>query len=167
MTTVEIPPGSGNRYRYEYEGGKTQYKGPVGDSPELGEAEFLKGMGTENKEIEEIYKELSPTQKEVLILFGRKGWDVDSDTNFHISRGQHILYPMVTYKVMERKGLMEWRLTGGKIRTMFKEYSYAEYWGGLTEKGMKVSELVQKRDDELVEKVKDKWENPEPSSWLR
>jgi len=41
---VEIPPGSGNRYRYIYEGGKTIYKGPVGDSPQLTEEEFLKRM---------------------------------------------------------------------------------------------------------------------------
>jgi len=41
MTIVEIPPGSGNRYRYEYEEGATVYKGPVGDSPEMSEGEFL------------------------------------------------------------------------------------------------------------------------------
>jgi len=45
MTVVEIPPGSGNRYRYEYEGGKTQYKGPVGTAPEMGEEEFLNVIG--------------------------------------------------------------------------------------------------------------------------
>jgi len=51
MTTVEIPPGSGNRYRYEYENGKTVYKGPVGNAPELGEVEFLEmmaGVGIED-----------------------------------------------------------------------------------------------------------------------
>ena len=37
---VEIPSGSGNKYRYEYSEGKTRYKGPVGDAPEIGEAEF-------------------------------------------------------------------------------------------------------------------------------
>jgi len=41
MTTVEIPEGSGNRYRYEYEEGATVYKGPVGTAPELSEEEFL------------------------------------------------------------------------------------------------------------------------------
>jgi len=41
MTVVEIPPGSGNRYRYEYEEGATVYKGPVGTAPELSEGEFL------------------------------------------------------------------------------------------------------------------------------
>jgi len=41
MTVVEIPPGSGNRYKYVYEGGKTVYKGPVGTAPELSEGEFL------------------------------------------------------------------------------------------------------------------------------
>jgi len=44
MTTVEIPPGSGNRYRYEYEEGATVYKGPVGDSPEMSEGEFIYAM---------------------------------------------------------------------------------------------------------------------------
>jgi len=43
---VEIPSGSGNRYRYEYSDGATRYLGPAGQAPELGEAEFydmLKG----------------------------------------------------------------------------------------------------------------------------
>jgi len=44
MTVVEIPPGSGNRYKYVYEDGKTVYKGPVGDSPQLTEEEFLEMM---------------------------------------------------------------------------------------------------------------------------
>jgi len=46
MTTVEIPEGSGNRYRYDYDKGTqdTVYKGPVGNSPGLSEEEFLKGM---------------------------------------------------------------------------------------------------------------------------
>lgn len=38
---VEIPPDSENHYRYEYVDGKTLYRGPVGDSPELSEEEFL------------------------------------------------------------------------------------------------------------------------------
>jgi len=42
----KIPPGSGNRYRYEYEEGKTQYKGPVGEAPELSEEEFLERFKT-------------------------------------------------------------------------------------------------------------------------
>jgi len=33
-TVIEIPPGSGNRYKYVYEGGKTVYKGPVRGLPE-------------------------------------------------------------------------------------------------------------------------------------
>jgi hypothetical protein len=41
---VEIPKGSGNFYRYEYEGSKTLYKGPVGDSPAIGEEEFFAGI---------------------------------------------------------------------------------------------------------------------------
>jgi len=44
MTVVEIPPGSGNRYKYVYEGGKTVYKGPVGTAPEISEGEFLEMM---------------------------------------------------------------------------------------------------------------------------
>jgi len=40
---VEIPEGSGNKYRYEYEPfhGKTIYRGPVGSAPALTEDEFL------------------------------------------------------------------------------------------------------------------------------
>ena len=37
---VEIPPESGNKYRYVYEDGQTVYKGPVGDSAPISEAEF-------------------------------------------------------------------------------------------------------------------------------
>ena len=46
---VEIPEGSGNKYRYSYEDGQTVYKGPVGSAPDLGEAEFLMGIGEEDK----------------------------------------------------------------------------------------------------------------------
>jgi hypothetical protein len=38
---VEIPTGSGNRYRYAYEDGKTTYLGPIGEAPPMVEAEFL------------------------------------------------------------------------------------------------------------------------------
>lgn len=39
---VEIPEGSGNQYRYEYDpsSGKTLYRGPVGTAPALSEEEF-------------------------------------------------------------------------------------------------------------------------------
>lgn len=37
---VEIPEGSGNFYRYIYEGGRTRYLGPVGKAPMLEEEEF-------------------------------------------------------------------------------------------------------------------------------
>jgi len=47
QSIVEIPPGSGNRYRYEYEGGSTVYKGPVGDVPVLTEPEFMAAFDTE------------------------------------------------------------------------------------------------------------------------
>ena len=43
-SVVEIPPGSGNHYRYEYVDGATVYKGPVGDGPALSEEEFLAAM---------------------------------------------------------------------------------------------------------------------------
>jgi len=39
-SVVEIPSGSGNKYRYEYSDGATVYRGPVGSAPELGEEEF-------------------------------------------------------------------------------------------------------------------------------
>jgi len=41
---VEIPSGSGNKYRYEYSEGQTLYRGPVGSAPEIGEAEFMAAM---------------------------------------------------------------------------------------------------------------------------
>jgi len=44
MTTVEIPEGSGNRYRYVYEEGATVYKGPVGNAPALDEERFIQAM---------------------------------------------------------------------------------------------------------------------------
>jgi len=43
-SVVEIPAGSGNKYRYAYEDGATVYKGPVGDAPGISEQEFLIGM---------------------------------------------------------------------------------------------------------------------------
>lgn len=45
---VEIPEGSGNKYKYAYEGGRTAYLGPVGSSPSLSEAEFLKHIEVES-----------------------------------------------------------------------------------------------------------------------
>jgi len=46
MSIVEIPPGSGNKYRYVYDQAtqQTQYKGPVGEAPALDEGEFLEIM---------------------------------------------------------------------------------------------------------------------------
>ena len=43
-SVVEIPAGSGNRYRYNYEDGSTRYLGPVGDGPQISEAEFNMAM---------------------------------------------------------------------------------------------------------------------------
>jgi len=42
-SVVEIPSGSGNKYRYVYDPANraTKYLGPVGDSPDLGEQEFM------------------------------------------------------------------------------------------------------------------------------
>ena len=42
---VEIPLGSGNQYRYSYDQGSTNYLGPVGSAPDLGEEEFMMLMG--------------------------------------------------------------------------------------------------------------------------
>jgi hypothetical protein len=39
---VEIPVGSGNRYKYEYRDGRTWYVGPVGEAPPISEAQFLR-----------------------------------------------------------------------------------------------------------------------------
>lgn len=49
---AEIPKGSGNCYRYAYEGGRTVYKGPVGEAPEINEEEFNKMVSTQTKVIE-------------------------------------------------------------------------------------------------------------------
>jgi len=38
---VEIPEGSGNKYRYEYQDGATVYRGPVGSAPPLDEEHFF------------------------------------------------------------------------------------------------------------------------------
>jgi len=50
MSIVEIPPGSGNRYKYVYdaETKATVYKGPVGNAPALDEEEFLEMMGIDD-----------------------------------------------------------------------------------------------------------------------
>lgn len=59
---VEIPKGSGHKYRYEYQDGQTVYKGPVGDSPELGEEQFLAELVhrvEEWPEMESAIKDLS------------------------------------------------------------------------------------------------------------
>jgi len=45
-SVVEIPVGSGNKYRYAYHDGKTLYMGPVGDAPGLSEAEFMRLMAS-------------------------------------------------------------------------------------------------------------------------
>jgi len=69
MTTVEIPEGSGNRYRYEYEEGATVYKGPVGDSPQLTEEEFLERMKVASRgefEGREMVRE--PIEDEVFVF---------------------------------------------------------------------------------------------------
>jgi hypothetical protein len=48
MAKVEIPPGSGNFYRYEYDepSGKTVYKGPIGSAPAIEEEHFAKRVKT-------------------------------------------------------------------------------------------------------------------------
>jgi len=52
----------GHQYRYEYDeiSGKTLYRGPVGDAPELSEAEFLKALGglTEGGVLENLKKHM-------------------------------------------------------------------------------------------------------------
>ena len=53
---VEIPSGSGNRYRYEYSEGQTLYRGPVGSAPEIGEQEFLKAL--DRPEVRRIREEI-------------------------------------------------------------------------------------------------------------
>lgn len=52
------------RYRYNPDTQATEYLGPVGDAPELGEAEFLAAM---------MEKKLTPKQKEMVKLM-EDGW---------------------------------------------------------------------------------------------
>ena len=54
-SVVEIPHGSGNRYRYEYSAGSTIYKGPVGSAPDLGEAEFLDAIEAKKTDEEIVF----------------------------------------------------------------------------------------------------------------
>ena len=63
---VEIPEGSGNKYRYVYEDGSTRYLGPVGSSPDLGEEEF-------NMVIKAKYRGTCPVCKKPI----RPGQDVE------------------------------------------------------------------------------------------
>jgi len=51
-SVVEIPSGSGNKYRYVYdhETGRTEYLGPVGSAPDLGEEEFLDAIPSSGKQ---------------------------------------------------------------------------------------------------------------------
>lgn len=56
---VEIPENSGNFYRYEYSEGKTLYRGPVGDAPELSEEEF-------RRELEELITTPTITRSDLL-----------------------------------------------------------------------------------------------------
>lgn len=59
-----------------------------------------------------------------------------------------VLFPRPTYKVLKREGLVVGPLIA------------FEYYGGLTKKGMDVARLVVEKEPKLVEKVKDKWEQP-------
>lgn len=73
---VEIPEGSGNQYRYVYEGGKTVYRGPVGSAPKLGEEEFMAAM--ESGKRYNLF-ELSAIAKQID--------DVDTLANMFVSGG--------------------------------------------------------------------------------
>lgn len=67
---VEIPPGSGNRYRYHYnpESQQTEYRGPVGDSPTLNEADFNRWLIFKNRSSNrhEFYTTTEPAEREWL-----------------------------------------------------------------------------------------------------
>ena len=89
---VEIPSGSGNKYRYEYSDGQTIYRGPVGSAPDLGEAEFMALFGkpvvrpgtwfTEEMEIDDkeleglITAEAGPRLSQTRVEIKRTGWMV-------------------------------------------------------------------------------------------
>jgi hypothetical protein len=43
----------GHKYRYVYNEGNTEYRGPVGDAPSISEADFLKAMGKQRPRLTE------------------------------------------------------------------------------------------------------------------
>jgi len=60
-SVVEIPSGSGNRYRYRYDPGskKTIYLGPAGQAPEIGEQEFMDFAGLNWFPTSRFYEEIA------------------------------------------------------------------------------------------------------------
>ena len=53
---VEIPSGSGNKYRYVYEDGATLYRGPVGSAPTMAEPEFHAFMAEAREALASVRK---------------------------------------------------------------------------------------------------------------
>ena len=72
---VEIPEGSGNFYRYQYnpDTQATEYLGPIGDAPAIDEVEFLRGLKKEefywrhgNQEKWDFYQTVNRTRGRVM-----------------------------------------------------------------------------------------------------
>jgi len=139
MTIVEIPPGSGNRYRYEYnpETGNMEYRGPVGDSPELREDEFL--------------KELSECDN----LVCQKKWERDEIWLLPIDERVPLM------KIHERGGISKYRegqigelgtlqcLVGRGLLTLQKGDDYLDNIYTLTDGGRAMVERNPYSEDEL------------------
>jgi len=152
MTTVEIPEGSGNKYRYEYEGGSTVYKGPVGEAPELSEEEFLKGMiGDDIKGIDvldvqlrQTYRKLSNAQKEGVLMLSTLHPNAPIHT---IGTTDQQLFNVRTLAVLYRHGLVDWESDEGRF-----PHGGERYWvwqGGLTEKGKRMNVLIRELEPDL------------------
>jgi len=95
---VEIPPGSGNHYRYEYVDGKTLYKGPIGDAPTLTEKEFF-DMSSNPIQVDEYTRKMSLT-----FLYGKShDW----------SEIENVYEPYITDEIVERH--IWWDLTSSNV----------------------------------------------------
>jgi len=89
---VEIPPESGNKYRYVYEDGQTIYKGPVGDSAPISEADFLREFATNEEYMDHISDLIKDTGGDLTWNPEQTFWDYGTikyrDYEFGLSASQ-------------------------------------------------------------------------------
>lgn len=71
---VEIPIGSGNRYRYSYDPASraTRYLGPVGSAPAINEQEFLRQIEDPSTSVpaDEWWENADDDQRYILVMSG-------------------------------------------------------------------------------------------------